>query len=599
MVTTTTQRLSAYVLSMGSILLLGFAGSSTTLAQTTSDAPEAPSMESLFQEIPTEARNALVVGQPEYALRVLLESFNSQDNLSPSIQVDHSIVAQRQLFRAVFEYAIEFRCDQDAEGAVFEMIRMAPQWAHAEKSKAAQQLVKLWRSDAHPTRNELARRLKQFKEIQLSLKPGPLDPELPITLTLLALDAVDVVDDPIELIALLEMANTYAPGADVFASYQPDDFFMKRAAEQMQREHNYLAAGEIYRRLIYLSSGNEALFQRYYSNNQLARIYALVGIAGADYAIQAAARLREDYLEPSELGRFRVLKENLRHTIGQNREVRQIPRTVTSEMRLGPLAVGYRANDRIFVQEGGHLIFEPGSILRGNARIILEGGKVTFNGTPDKPIIIIGAVIESDDSVGGGVITGSYVQFRDCAIRRDPTKPVFADGFTWKIDHAAFVNCQLPMDRLMSASFENCSFESCQLTVPANIAPTNVSTAAKADGDTRQQMATFVRCEFDECKVDNIIPIRATRSAFINCEITQWDTIALWMMGQTDESALAEPEYGSGGSNEVTNFFAPTGAIPAAINLRSVFETGAGPIQIAPRVIVPQLGLGKVPIWVE
>jgi hypothetical protein len=551
---------------------------SSVLAMQPADQPAATEHHDL-QSLPSAIRDALIDGEPEYALRALLEQGNASEN-----------DAQRSQARSIFRHAIATRLAERAEGAVVELIVHAPTWLGNDRMEAAVQLQSLWRNDLNPDRRSLTRRLNWIEQIQQAVRPSPFDPELPVTLTLLALDHVDHNQRPIDLLALLEIADRISPGNQVWAGYRPDDLYMLRAAEQMEREQKYLAAGEIYRRLIYTTQGDAEWFKRHYSNNQLNRVYALTGVAGADFAVQAAARVRQEYLEASELGRFRLLKENLRAIVAENRTSRRLPATVNGALQFDALPVGYLIENQLILQKGGQLTFGPGSVVRGGGRVLLEGGKITFEGTADEPVIVIGLVFESDDLQGGGIITGRNVQFRNCVFRRD-AKPTLPGAMRWRVEYSLAYDCAFPFDPHVDVQFEQCKFDSSDMMFPTR--PFQSLRPNDPEPEVALEPGKYAKidgCIFIDCSVDDIVTTRSQNSRFIDCQLERWSGAAHRTEGDDGQ-----------GSNQriVSNAFIPRGSIPAMLQRRLTYAPNQQPYLFASPSSMPDLRLGRVERWVD
>ena len=547
-------------------------------AQSTSD--RGTGTEADFAELPDEVRNALVVGEPEFALR-----FWSRVHSGETVN--------RDLYAKVYQYALDVRLKEASEGAVADLLLHAPDWLVAERTEGARRLARLWKNDTNSNRATLERRLIWYSEIQRAIRPSPLDPELPVTLVLLALDRVDHVNNPIENLLLLEIADKVSPGNMVWTGYRPDDYYLKRAAEQMVREQKFLAAGEIYRRLIYMTQGDADWFKRQYADNQVNRVYALAGIGGPDFALNAAARLRIEYLQPDQLGRFRVFKENLRELIKENDTVRRIPSSINGSLILDAIPVSYLIENKLIIEKGASLTFGPGSVIRGEGRIILEGGRLNFDGALDQPVIVIGMTFESDDLAGGGVFTGKNVQFRDCVFRRDPLKQRLPGALRWRITSSYSNGCRFPFDSFVDVEWSRSEFANCDVTLPVD----GAEAAAEAGQENRLPGAyvEFDHCIFRDTLISDAVAVRATRSEFVDCRIGVWSPVPIVKNG--DLSGAGDGDRTR--QTIVENTFIPKGGIPAQINRKSVLASGAGPIAFVKNGRAPILRLGRVKLWVE
>lgn len=534
-----------------------------------------------FAELPDKVREALVAGEPEYALRLWSRAHSGE-------------IVNRDLYAQVYRHALDVRLKEASEGAVFDLLLNAPDWLVAERTEGARQLARLWKNDTNSSRATLERRLKWYTKIQSAIRPAPLDPEWPLTLVLLALDHVDHVNNPIENLLLLEIADKISPGNLIWTGYRPDDYYLKRAAEQMVREQKFLAAGEIYRRLIYMTQGDADWFKRQYADNQLNRVYALAGIGGPDFAINAAAQLRLEYLQPAQLGRFRMFKESLRNIITRNDAVRRIPLSIDGSLTLDALPVSYLIENKLIIEKGASLTFGPGSVIRGRGRIILEGGRLNFDGTPDQPIIVIGMTVESDDLAGGGVVTGSNVQFRDCVFRRDPLKQRLPGALRWRITSSYSEGCRFPFDSYVDVEWSRSEFASSEMALPvdeSDTQPGNTNAANRLPG----AYVEFKQCIFRDTSISDALALRATRSEFVDCQIRWWSPVPIEKKSDVSGSGDGDRT----GQRIVENIFIPKGGIPAQINRRSVFASGAGPIVFVENGRAPVLRLGRVKLWVE
>ena len=566
----------------------------TTLAQQNNQPdlqPDNTQAQQLFAGLREEAVSALVNGEPELALRLIAPS-------DPSSLPQ----ADRDRYRSIYNYALQLRFSQGAEGAIVDLLLHAPNWLNEERTQGATRLAEWWRNDPLPTRVEVTRRIDWFQKLQNTIQPAPLSPNLPVRLILAALDHVDHVNHPMDRVLLLELADAIAPQDPVWSAYQPDAYAMKRAAEQMEREEKYLAAEEIYRRLIYQSPDDADWFKRKYAENQVNRIFALSTIAGADFAMRAAANLRQDYLGPTEKVRFQLLKKHMQEAITQYELTRRLPRILNHPMTLTKIPVAYLIPDQLTIEKGGSLTAEPGVVIRGGT-IILKGGTVELNGTDQQPVIIVDLTLESDDENGGGTFTARNTQFRRASIRRNPMLPATAGAFRLNIEHAYADHSSFPFDSLMKVNLQYSELKSCEITIPRSNTDNKSSNTTDAKDDNKNDAPshpspTITYCIFRNSRINDALAVYATYSKFIDCAITQW--VAEPTSANKNNTLAIPPSRNSPTTRLIENIYIPDGAIPAQIERRSNLTGPDRPILIFNRTTPePILRLGNVKRWIQ
>jgi len=583
-----------------SISMLGLSyHDNTTLAQQNNktdkqpdNQPDNPQAQQLFAGLGGEARNALVNGEPELALRLL-----AGPNIKSLQQAD------RDRYRSIYNYALQLRFSQGAEGAIVDLLLHAPNWLNEERTQSAVRLAEWWRMDPLPTREEVTRRLDWFQNLQHTIQPAPLSPNLPVRLILAALDHVDHVNQPMDRVLLLELADAIAPQDPVWSAYQPDAYAMKRAAEQMEREEKYLAAEEIYRRLIYQSPDDADWFKRKYAENQVNRIFALSTIAGADFAMRAAAQLRQDYLGPTEKVRFQLLKKHMQEAMTQYELTRRLPRILNHPMTLTKIPVAYLIPDQLTIEKGGSLTVEPGTVIRGGT-IILKGGTINLKGTDQQPVIIVDLTIESDDEQGGGIFTARNTQFRRVSIRRNPMLSVTAGAFRINIDHAYADHSSFPFDSLMNVNLQYSELKSCEITIPRTNTDNKSSNIANANNNNKNDApslptSTITYCIFRNSRINDTLAVFATHSKFIDCAITQWVTNTTSTTNKSDY-LIFPTSRNPPTTRLIENIYIPDGLIPAQIQRKSNLTGPNRPILIfSPTTTEPILRLGNVKRWIQ
>jgi len=520
------------------------------------------------------AEQLMEAGEPEFALRLIA------DKTAPDL-VD--------IRRVWYQNALAQRLDEKSEGAVFELLIHPPAGAENERIRPALQLAALWKADEHPTTRSLVRRLNWYERIQDSIQPSPLPPELPISLTLLTLDAMDPLLEPERRLLLLPLAQQVSPNNPLWLGYYPDNQRRLHAAETLAVNQEYLKAVEVYRQLINRMPDKATWFQRELVQVQFDRMIDLNMLIGAKSAYRAASMLRQDYLSTDGLSQFRSFERGLRETIAAYGDKRHLPKTIVGELKLEPIPMSYRMPDELRIRQGATLILEAGTVLQGG-RLILEGGTLQLNGTPEKPVLLLGISFSVDDAAKGGRIEGQAVHFRDCSWSRYGQNSV-PWGTQWTLDRTYSMNCRWSFDQHTKLAWTNSRFEECQITyapVPSvvsindrtkpTVPSTNPILLAQADE------LGFSECVFKDCELDDIMPIGSTDCGFVDCTIEQWSH---------------HPHRTDAGAVVSSNYFEPAGQIAAWLNRSVGFVDGSGPYVFKEALISPEPNLGRVDWWVD
>ncbi|MFG0330843.1 MAG: hypothetical protein ACF8PN_13215 [Phycisphaerales bacterium] len=544
------QSKSANALATASVALVILA---CGVANARSGSSSAPSVDEL---------NALIAnGQAEVAVRAI---------------VDDPRLYSADERREVYERALNARIGGGAEGAIVDLLLHAPPGVNDLRSAATLELVRLWRADPAPSVRDTRRRLRWFAELQSAIQPSPLDPETPVTLILLGLDAVDRVNRPEDLFELLDLADRIAPENRIWTSFRPTQQFKLYAAESFERRERYLDAIELYRRLIYETPERGDWFRRLLATAQIDRVFAIDRQAGARAAAQAASLLRKEFLSPDELSRFRLYEDQLRAEIANNARRARLPIELDGSLTLEPLPVAYTINDEIYLDSDATLTVKPGAVIQGG-RMILEGGAVRLVGSPEAPIYLIGVTLTASPDLGG-VIDGEYVHFRDCR-----WIPPGGGGVTLgiRLRDSYSANCRWWMDESMRVSWINSEFEACDVRLGPGAATENSEAAYDPTTIADRVGGGFVNCHFVDSVVDQGVALGAQSSVFVDCEM-------VWSVTRSIEAAAP-----------VTNGFTPVGGVPAFVRRTAIWNDANAAVRfesVDPATTRNSTSIGR---WVE
>lgn len=497
----------------------------------------------------------------------------------PEIRLrDH--VANPTDARAAYTDALELRLERNEEAAVVDLLIDPIPGTDEMRIAAARILGLKWHADLEPSVRDLTRRLAWYTQIQRSIRPAPLDATLPIFLVMRALNAIDVAAKPREVFLLNSIAQQVSPNDPLWSGYRPSDQYLLLSAERLEDQGRFTDAIEIYRQLAIRDRERAAWFHRKLARAQKARVFEIERLAGADNALEAAARVRVTYLNAEEQQDWRVYTSRLQNIVNDHRLTRILPQTVMGELRLRPLPVAYRIPTEIYIAEGARLILEPGTMLSGG-RLIVEGGEVQFSGTEKLPVRIFGVQFRSVDERGRGSVTGSHVHFRDCTWGRIP------DGTTsmrsvWNMNHTYSINSSWFIDAHVDCSWRNGQFENCSVRVPSvlRLEPARVEASAL---DGSEPAIRFERCLFLDGAIDDVVPLVSTYCGFVDVDLG-------WRVMLSDSASMpADP---------IPGYFEPLGGLMTDINRRSGYVDEIGPVQFRALSDPPVMTLSEVVAWV-